>query len=320
MAGEATLDLVVVGIAEPVPGVRSFRLAAADGRELPAFVPGSHLIVDCGGEDGGRRTNAYSLTSAGFAPTVYEISVLRVEGGNGGSRWLHTHLELGSRMTARPPRSGFPPIARASRHLLVAGGIGVTPIVSHLRAAARRGQDRRVLYVHRAGRGAHLDDVHGLTDGRAGIFTDRATFAARLEEALVDQPLGTHLYVCGPGPLIDRVVGSARRFGWPGSRIHVEHFGVGTTDPGEPFEVVLTRSGRTVRVPSGTSLLEALEAAGIAIPNRCRHGVCGECRTPVTGGPPLHRDLFLTVAEKAAADCLMPCVSRASGPRLEVPL
>lgn len=315
MTGAAPLDLVVTGLIEPVPGVRGIRLAAADGRELPPFVPGSHLTLDCGG-----RTNAYSLTSAGLAPMEYEISVLRVEGGNGGSRWLHTQVRVGSRVTARPPRSAFPPVARASRHLLVAGGIGVTPVVSHLRAARRRGQDCQVLYVHRPGRGAHRDDVLALTAGQAAIFTDRTTFATRLAATLADQPLGTHLYVCGPGPLIDSVLALAVELGWPSSRIHVERFGAALTDPGTPFEAVLTRSGRTVAVPSGTSLLEALDAAGIALPNRCRQGVCGECRIPVTAGRPAHRDLVLSAAEKAAADCLLPCVSRSLGARLEVPL
>ncbi|MDT3444426.1 MULTISPECIES: PDR/VanB family oxidoreductase [unclassified Pseudofrankia] len=309
------LELVVAAVDEPVPGVRSIRLAAPDGRELPGFVPGSHLLLDCGG-----RVNAYSLTSDGFCPREYAVSVLLVENGFGGSRWIHERLAPDDRVAARLPRSAFPPVARARRHLLVAGGIGVTPIVSHLRAARRRGHDVRVLYTYRAGRGAHADDVVELSDGRAELFTDRRAFSTRVEEALADQPLGTHLYVCGPAALTERVVGTAAALGWPASRIHTERFGTVALDPGDSFDVVLTRTGGTLTVPSGTSLLAALEDAGLDVASRCRQGVCGECRIPVTAGRPLHRDLFLSEEERSTGAWVMPCVSRADGSGLEVPL
>ncbi|MBL7495706.1 oxidoreductase [Frankia sp. CNm7] len=315
MTAGARLDLVVTAATEPVPGVRCLRLAAAGGGELPGFVPGSHLVVDCGG-----RPNAYSLTSDGLEPTEYAISVLLVEDGAGGSRWAHERLDVGARVSARPPRSAFPPVARARRHLLVAGGIGVTPVVSHLRAARRRGQDARVLYLHRAGRGAHAADVRELAGDRAELFTDRRAFTARLDEALADQPLGAHLYLCGPAGLTDRVLAAAAARGWPASRVHTERFGPDALGPGDPFTVTLTRVGTTVAVPAGGSLLEALERAGVDVRSQCRRGVCGECRLPVTGGQPLHRDLFLSEEAKAAGDSLMPCVSRAAGPHLEVPL
>ncbi len=315
MTGGLDLELVVVAVDEPVPGVRSIRLAAPDGRELPGFVPGSHLLLDCGG-----RVNAYSLTSAGLGPSEYAVSVLLVANGLGGSRWIHERLAPGDRLAARLPRSAFPPVARARRHLLVAGGIGVTPIVAHLRAARRRGHDAQVLYVHRPGRGAHVDDVIGLSDGRAELFTDRRAFSTRVEEALADQPLGTHLYVCGPAALTDQVVATAAGLGWPASRIHTERFGAAVLEPGASFDVVLARTGGTLTVPGGTSLLEALESAGLDVASRCRHGVCGECRIPVTAGRPLHRDLFLSEEERSSGAWVMPCVSRADGSHLEVPL
>ena len=155
----------------------------------------------------------------------------------------------------------------------------------------------------------------------AELFTDGPeAFLAGLEKALVDQPLGTHLYVCGPGPMIDAVVAAATDTGWPASRIHLERFGLDALDPGEPFSVTLTRTGTTVEVPSGTSLLEALEGAGVTVPNLCRQGVCGECRVPVQSGTPLHRDLFLSDDERASGNALMACVSRCDGPALEVTL
>lgn len=310
-----TLELVVTGATEPVPGIRSLTLAAPDGGDLPGFVPGSHLVIECGG-----RANAYSLTSDGIAPTSYAVSVLEVTDGCGGSRWVHRELRVGDTVTARLPRSLFPPIARAAKHLLIAGGIGATPVVSHLRAARTWQRETEVHYVFREGRGAHVDDVLALTDGAAELHTDRAEFCARLEKALADQPLGTHLYVCGPAPMIEHVLETARALGWPESRLHSERFGIDALDPGDPFDVILTATGTTLRVPSGTSLLEALEDAGVPVPNLCRQGVCGECRIRVTAGTPLHRDFFLTDEEKAAGDALMACVSRCAGPSLEVPL
>ncbi|MEU4314530.1 PDR/VanB family oxidoreductase [Nocardia sp. NPDC024068] len=309
------MTLVVTGVADPAPGIRGLTLAATDGSRLPGFIPGSHLVVRVGG-----RANAYSLTSDGFDPAEYAISVLRVADGRGGSRLLHT-LAVGETLSARPPRSAFPPIARAAKHLLVAGGIGVTPILSHLRAARRWGREVQVLYTFRAGHGAHVPEVADLGGSAAELITDRAAFTQRLTAALTAQPLGTHLYVCGPPAMIDYVVAAAATAGWPRSRIHFERFRDDALGAGEPFTVALTESGRTVAVPSGTSLLDALETSGIRIPSLCRQGVCGECRTPLGGGLPIHRDLYLSDREKESGAAIMPCVSRARGGTvLEVPL
>lgn len=320
---DGTMTLRVTSIVKSGRDIRTFTFAdgargsgCADGVPLPGFVPGSHLVVQAG-----PYTNAYSLVSDGTAPTEYSISVLRVADGAGGSRWMHSRLQVGDEIRVWLPRSAFPPIARATKHLLIAGGIGVTPILSHLRAARRWHRDTQVLYTFRPENAAHVDEVTTLTDGRAELYTVRADFVTRLAEVLTTQPLGTHLYVCGPGGLIDHVVDSAKAAGWPESRIHFERFGIDALGAGDPFQVHLTGSEITLDVPSGTSMLEAIEAAGVAVPNRCRQGVCGECRIPVTAGTPIHRDLYLSAEEKNAGDAVMPCVSRAAdGCTLEIPL
>ncbi|UMB68350.1 PDR/VanB family oxidoreductase [Mycobacterium paraterrae] len=311
----AGIKLTVTAIEQPVPGIRSLRLRPTEGRALPPFVAGSHLTLDCGG-----KRNSYSLTNDGVDPLEYDVSVLHVRDGGGGSRWVHEQLSVGDVITALTPRSAFPPHPRAAKHLLIAGGIGVTPIVSHLRNARRWNHQVQVLYSYREGLGAHVDDVLQLAGPDAELFVDQDEFCMRLEKVLGDQPVGAHLYVCGPAAMIDYVLDTAIASGWPSSRLHVERFGVGTLDAGEPFTVNLTKSGRTVDVPRGTSLLEALEHAGVEVPNRCRQGVCGECRIPVTGGIPTHRDLFLDDDTKRRGDTMMCCVSRAAGPSLEVPL
>ncbi len=314
--GSATMRLTVAEIRDAAVDIRSITFVDPDGATLPGFVAGSHLIVSAGD-----RSNAYSLTCDGVAPSSYTISVLRVADGQGGSRWIHDDLAVGDVVDVEPPRSAFAPAARAAKHLLIAGGIGVTPIVSHLRAARRWGREVQVLYTFREGRGAHIDDVVALAGGAAELFTAPDDFTRRLAATLLDQPIGTHLYVCGPAGMIDHVVATAAAAGWPESRIGFERFGADALDAGDPFVVRLTESDRTIDVPSGVSVLEALEDNGIRVPNRCRQGVCGECRIPVSGGEPLHRDLYLTDDEKRAGDAFMPCVSRAcEGATLEVPL
>jgi len=279
-----TLDLVVTAVDDSVPDVRSLTMARPNGGTLPSFTPGSHIVVQCGG-----AANAYSLTGDSVQPTQYEISVLELPDGAGGSRWIHA-LEVGDPVSVLPPRSGFAPIQRARKHLLIAAGIGVTPMVSHLRSARQWGREVELFYLHRPGRGAHLDDIAALTDA-ARIFTQRADLLAVLPDVLSTQPLGAHLYICGPTTFIDDVVAAAVDSGWPQSRIHLERFGVGALDPGEPFTVTLANSGTTIAVESGVSLLEALEANGHEIPNLCRQGVCGECRLTVSSGEVLHRDM-----------------------------
>ncbi|MDZ4265513.1 MAG: PDR/VanB family oxidoreductase, partial [Mycobacterium sp.] len=267
----------------------------------------------------GRTANAYSLTGEAITPDAYVISVLRCDDGSGGSRWIHDELAAGDTVVTRLPRSAFAPVLRARRHLLVAAGIGITPMVSHLRSARLWGRDARLLYIHREGRGAYVDTVRALTD-HASIHTTRDEFLAELSTSLADQPFGTHLYICGPALFIDVVAAAATELGWPGSRIHVEYFGSDALDPGEPFAVQVASTGEEFTVDSGVSLLEALESRGYDVPSLCRRGVCGECRIPVTRGAVTHRDLFLSDAEKDAGDSMMACVSRGDGQTLELTL
>ncbi|MGK2868464.1 MAG: PDR/VanB family oxidoreductase [Mycobacterium sp.] len=309
-----TLKLVVAAVDDTVGGIRTLTLADPEGAPLPSFTPGSHIVVECGG-----RANAYSLTGDGNAPASYVISVLRCDDGAGGSRWIHEQLALGDTVAAGPPRSAFAPVLRARRHLLVAAGIGITPMVSHLRSAQLWGREAHLLYIHRAGRGAYLDTVAQLSE-HTSVHTNRDAFTAELIAGLADQPFGTHLYVCGPASFIEYVTAAATELGWPGSRIHLEHFGSDALDPGEPFAARIASTGEEFTVDSGVSLLEELERRGFEVPNLCRRGVCGECRLPVSAGAITHRDLYLSDTEKQAGDALMACVSRGRDQTLEVAL
>jgi ferredoxin-NADP reductase len=297
------------------PDVRELVLTDADSAALPSFAPGSHLPVECGA---GRR-NSYSLTGPGVQPRHYAISVRLDPAGRGGSRWLHS-VAVGDPIAAAPPASAFAPVLSARHHVFVAGGIGITPILSHVREAVRWGRSFEVYYASRAARPAHLDELLDLCGDRLSVFDGRAELWLFLDPALRAQPLGTHLYTCGPAGMIDEVAARAAAAGWPAQRVHAERFAAAESEPGAPFAVKLGRSGMLVPVPSGVTLLEALLAKGVNVANLCRQGVCGECRLAVRRGLVAHRDHYLTDDERAAGDAVMACVSRAAGDLLELEL
>lgn len=299
--------LVVAGLVDSGP-VRTLTLVAPDGAPLPGYVPGSHVVVECGG-----RANAYSLLGDGVAPREYRLSVLHRPDGVGGSRWLHER-QVGDRLQVSAPRSAFPPVAAATQHLLIAGGIGVTPLLSHARAAERWGRPYTLLYRYRSG--AHLSELRQLCGPRLVELTERAGFARALSAALTRQPLGAHLYVCGPAGFTESVLAAAADAGWPAVRLHAERFSADVLDAGRPFRVRV--GDQAYDVPSGVSLLETLERAGHTVPFRCRQGVCGECVLDVVSGHVEHRDLYLSEAEKAAGNQMLPCVSRAADDHVEV--
>ncbi|MFC0451734.1 PDR/VanB family oxidoreductase [Rhodococcus jostii] len=318
VAGEGVAGGLALTVCEArllCPGIRHVVLADPGGRALPSFTPGSHIAVEWAE---GRR-NSYSLTGPSLEPDHYAISVRLDENGHGGSRWIHD-LQPGQTIRVSLPRSAFAPVLNARHHVLIAGGIGVTPILSHVRAAVEWGRSFEVVYSFRDRLGAHADELAALCGERLVTVSTPEELAGHLVPVLADQPLGTHVYTCGPAPMISAVADWARDCGWPPGRVHSEAFGAGPLPAGAPFAAKLGRSGMIVPVPSGTSLLEALLDKGINVPNLCRQGVCGECRLSVRGGEIEHRDMFLTDEEKASGDSIMPCVSRAAGDRLEIEL
>ena len=311
-AADDGLVLQVAAVTEPAAGVRELVLRRPDGGLLPGYPPGSHLVVSCGD-----RRNAYSLTGDGSPGQEHRIAVLLRPDGAGGSAFVH-RLQVGDLVTTSRPRSAFAPVSTARHHLLVAGGIGITPMLSHARAAVRWGRSFTLLYGSRSG--AFLAELRQLCGDRLVESASRDELRTAVTAALAAQPIGTHVYVCGPGPLIALVERVAAELGWPEVRVHAERFAAADLDPGAPFVARLRRSGGAVAVAPGVSLLSALEQAGVPVPSMCRQGVCGECRLGVTAGRPLHRDLYLSDAERAAGDAVMACVSRCLDEELELDL
>lgn len=311
-------QLQVTEVRSLVPGITHFRFAATDGAPLRGYQPGSHLIVRAG-----EKRNAYSLIDDGINPTSYGISVLR-RGDGGGSDWLHDNVELGDIVEIEGPRSMFAPVLDQRHALLVAGGIGVTPVLSHARSIARLGGTADIVDSYRPGHAAHLEELTALS-GRPGIRLFEATTVeetlAFLIDRFADQPLGTHAYACGPVPMLDSYERAAAGAGWPSARVHLERFTAPELDPGSPFSVRVASTGASYDVAPGVSLLETLLDAGLPVPNLCRQGVCGECRIPVRSGDIEHRDLVLAEAERERGDTMLCCVSRGTdGSEIEVDL
>lgn len=287
----------------------------ADGGLLPTSMPGAHLSLTLAGKHRAFR-NSYSIVSRQDDRSYYEIIVRRTVQSRGGSAFIHDELRVGDVVSASVPNSQFPIQNLARKHLLIAGGIGITPMLSFLPSLRQR---RQLLEFHQVAQASEVQVVETLLGDFAShdvhIHAGRATL--QLDEILARQPLGTHLYCCGPQPLMDAVQAATVARGWPASHVHRESFGAAG---GEPFTVRLARSGRTVAVGEHETMLEALENAGVLMTSLCRGGACGECRTVLLDGTPDHRDHFLTASEKASCTAIMPCVSRAKTPNLTIDL
>ncbi len=317
--GVAPRLLRVIEVRDLTSAVRHVVLADPAGSALASHEPGAHLVVTTAPGTPAAKRNAYSLTGDGVLPGRYAISVLRkdvADGGSGGSAWMHD-VALDDLVEVEGPRSSFAPRHDQRHALLVAGGIGVTPVLSHARAVLRWGGTAEVVYSYRPGHAAHLEDLRELA-GTTRITLREATTVpdtvALLTERLADQPLGTHAYACGPPALLEAYLAAGLAAGWPEERLHLERFAAPELDPGSPFAALVVSTGRRVEVAPGTSLLAALVAAEVPVPSLCRQGVCGECVVPVRSGAVEHRDLVLSDAERAAGDRMLSCVSRGAHP------
>jgi ferredoxin-NADP reductase len=306
-----TLAVEVTAIEQVTPLIKHFTLSAVDGTELPAFSGGSHIIVVLRGATRIYR-NPYSLLSSPHSLGSYEIGVRRMEESRGGSHFLHDQVTVGSRLEIAHPVNLFPLAKTARKQVLIAGGIGITPFLAQLEDLHDGTAPYELHYsVRSPEHAAFLPRLREREGDRVRLYFDSESQAIDFNGLLANQPLGTHVYVCGPAGLINRVMTTAQRLGWPDSHLHSEQFSAPPT--GDAFEVVLARAKLTVQVAPDRSLLESIEAAGVEVPYLCRGGVCGFCQTRVleVDGELLHNDHFLSDAEKTKGKSIMPCVSRA---------
>lgn len=316
------IEAVVTHRQDEAEGICSFELAAADGSALPPFEAGAHIDVHL---DSG-LIRQYSLCPRPDQNGRYLIGVLRELASRGGSAAMHA-LQPGQRLRISAPRNHFPLVENARRHLLFAGGIGITPVLAMAEHLAVSGQDFVLHYSARsAARMAFAQRIRSGPVGTRAVFHfDDGGVQQRLDLdlALGAPQDGNHVYVCGPAGFMDWVLAGARARGWPEAQLHKEYFSapdqpVGATD--DAFEVQIGHGGAIHAVPAGRSVVQVLAEHGIEIQVSCEQGVCGTCLTRVLDGTPDHRDVYLTDQEKAANDYFTPCCSRARSGRLVLDL
>ncbi|MBB2965029.1 ferredoxin-NADP reductase [Methylobacterium sp. R2-1] len=242
----------------------------------------------------------------------YAIVVRRVEQSRGGSHFIHDVLRKGDQVELSAPASLFPIASLARKHILIGGGIGITPFLSYLPVLRARGTAFELHQFCAEGDVEAFRGLLGADDPRVHVHGSREH--SSIELMLADQPLGTHVYTCGPDGLMRAVAETAERYGWPANAVHQESFA--GASGGRPFTVHLARSDQTIHVGESQTLLEALEGAGIEAPCLCRGGACGVCLLPVLDGEPEHRDHVLSEQERAEGKIIATCLSRAKTDRL----
>lgn len=300
-----------------------FELTDLEGRELPPFAAGSHIDVEV--RPGLIRQ--YSLCNDPTQHHRYEIAVLREPASRGGSHWMIDDVREGAVVRISNPRNHFALVPTPGRTLLIAGGIGITPILC---MAERLHQVRADFALHYAcrshDRAAFLGRLLSAPfANRVHLhFDDGPKHQLDLTSILARNGPEDHLYVCGPGGLIEAVLSRALDSGWDRSQLHREFFApaqeVGSAVNDGPFRVKLASSGRLFDVPAGETIIQALSRQGVTIPTSCEQGVCGTCITRILEGVPDHRDFFLTDEERDRNDQMAVCCSRSKSPVLVLDL
>lgn len=298
----------VRGMRIEAEGVLSVELEAAPGASLPEWTPGTHidLVVP------GAPVRQYSLCGDPAAAT-YRIAVLREPESRGGSRAVHERLRPGDELLLREPRNHFS-LEAAPEYLFVAGGIGITPLLPMVREAARRGARWRLVYLGGSrARMPFLDEIAAIGGDVHVVARDEGA-RADLSAEIAEHPEAL-VYACGPERMLTAL---GELVPAEADRLRVEYFTAPQVEyePGGPFRVRLDRTGLELEVAPDESVLDVMRAAGVDVLSDCEEGICGSCETHVIEGEIEHRDFVLTAQEKAANDCMMVCVSRATCPLL----
>lgn len=307
---------------EEAEGIASFELAATDGGALPMFSAGAHIDVQVA--EG--LTRQYSLCNDSTETHRYQIAVLHEPNSRGGSRAMHERIQVGDVLSISAPKNHFSLAHEATSSLLLAGGIGVTPILCMAERLAMVGAPFEMHFCTRSReRTAFYDRIAQSRFGAQVQFHfDDGAAAQKLDigARLARPELGVHLYVCGPKGFMDAVLNTARANGWPEQQLHYEFFAadVKPSEGDDSFEVQLASSGRIIVVAKDQTVIQALAACGVEVDTSCEQGVCGTCVTRILEGIPDHKDLYLTPQEQAANDQFTPCCSRAKTPRLVLDL
>jgi vanillate O-demethylase ferredoxin subunit len=310
VSAQPTINLRVASVHEEADDIRSIELSDPAGDSLPAFTAGAHIDVHLSE----KLVRQYSLCNDPSERHRYVIGVLHDPQGRGGSRAIH-ELKVGDSVRVSAPRNHFE-LSSDGNSVLVAGGIGITPILCMAQSLASAGRPFSLHYATRTrSRTAFLDKISASSFAASVSYYrshEPGGLKLNLRELLESPASDDHLYVCGPHSFMDAVIQTAKEKGWPEAHIHYEFFNaeVVRLDTDVEFSVLLASSGKTIPVAPDKTIVEALSQAGVEIPTSCEQGICGTCLTGVLSGEPDHRDMFLTPEEQSCNDKFLPCCSR----------
>jgi len=309
MSARIIMKLTVIDRVEECAGVLLLSLRHHRKPLLPAWRGGAHVDIHL--PDG--KVRQYSLCGDPCSRETYQVAIQRETTGRGGSNWIHDQVGAGDTVHVSAPRTNFSLDDGAERHVFIAGGIGVTPLLAMAREARTNGQDFVFHYCARRRADAPLlaSLASVCADRLVTHFSDEQRLDIDAMFADLDAAEGTHIYGCGPARLTDAIRRVARVEGWPEERVHFEVFQPALDDDfkPEPFEIVVASTGQRVTVPADQSALSILREQGYSMPSSCELGVCGACICGYTDGQVIHRDSVLSLADRQAR--MTPCISRA---------
>lgn len=317
------LQVKVDAICDEASDIRSFELVDPDRKHLPEFEPGAHIDIHLSPT----VIRQYSLCGDADDPSRYVIAVKREADSRGGSQAIHTQIQKGDLLWIGAPRNNFPLATMGRHHVLLAGGIGVTPLLSMARRLAKTGQSFELHYFTRSQENtAFRETLLGNAFARNVHFNhglDAGAVSARVTSLFKEPSPQTHVYLCGPRPFMDLIRPIALNT-LPPENLHVEYFAADETVRAGAdetlFTVRLARSGREIEVSAGQSIVQALAERGIEVETYCQQGLCGTCMTKILEGIPDHRDGILPDDAKQAGNVMMICVSRSLTPLLVLDL
>ncbi|GAB3029212.1 2Fe-2S iron-sulfur cluster-binding protein [Bowmanella dokdonensis] len=318
--GDGPLALEISGIRQLSENIRAYELRSKDHQPLPPFSPGAHIKVPVILPDGTRDLRHYSLCSDPTRTDRYEIAVLNQANGKGGSAAIHQTYQLGVTLHCETPSNYFDLSLQPGQPvMLIAGGIGITPVKALAHALPTRGHPTELHYAGKQRKAmAFADELQGVPGPITRLYAGDQDRRLNLPELMKQADRQTVFFVCGPERLLREVQVLATRLAIPASQIRMERFGFEPSEDDQPVLLKLAESGREIQVPAQTSLLDALLENGIDAPFSCQTGQCKQCAVGYSDGTPDHRDRVLTQEERKTLIC--PCVSRASSPSLTLTL
>ncbi len=315
------MQLIVHSRTRLADGILALELVAPDGAALPAFAAGAHIELQLAPE----LARSYSLANDPAERHRYVVAVQKDANGRGGSAWVHEHLRDGQCVRVDGPRNNFALVETAPDSVLVAGGIGITPLYCMIQRLEAIGKPWKLLYAARSrGNAAYLAEIKALEANRPGRvqlhFNDeRNGRVPDLAAIVAAATQGAHLYCCGPTPMLDAFLAATKHL--PEGNAHVEFFSAAheaATDGG--YVVELSRSGRRFTIPAGKTILSVLRDAKVDVDYSCEEGTCGACETRVLEGDIDHRDSYLTASEQRSGKKMMICCSGCRGGKLVLDL